>query len=111
MKLWHWIALMVAALLLTGLGSCGAYRNSSETVSFKVKKTERITQGAGDALTSKYLVFTETEVFEITDSFCYWRWNSSDLYGKIENGKTYDAMVAGWRIPFLSWYRNIIEMH
>ena len=61
----------------------------------------------------KYLVFTkldngETRVFSIEDSFIKLRWNSSDVYGEIETGKTYEFEVIGWRIPFFSEYENII---
>ena len=59
----------------------------------------------------KYLIYTESGTFEITDSVAYWRWDSSDLYGKIEEGKTYTATVYGWRIPFISSYQNIVEVN
>lgn len=58
----------------------------------------------------KYLIYTENGTFEITDTVAYWRWDSSDLYGRIEIGKTYTATICGWRIPFLSSYKNIIEV-
>jgi len=64
---------------------------------------------AGDE-SSKFLIWTkENEVLENTDSFLFGKFNSSDLYGKIEVGKTYKVLVAGWRIPFWSMYRNIIR--
>lgn len=59
----------------------------------------------------KYLIYTESGTFEITDSVAYWRWDSSDLYGRIEEGKTYTATVYGWRIPFISSYQNIVEVN
>jgi hypothetical protein len=56
-------------------------------------------------------VFTEEgEVFENSDTFFYQKWNSSDIYGKLTVGNKYKATVYGWRIPFLSNYRNIIEI-
>lgn len=60
----------------------------------------------------KYLVFTktsdgETAVFEVTDALFAWRFNSSDLYGEIEVGKTYQFDVGGSRNRLLSWYPNI----
>lgn len=59
----------------------------------------------------KYLIYTENGTFEITDTVAYWRWDSSDLYSRIEIGKTYTATICGWRIPFLSSYKNIIEIN
>lgn len=58
----------------------------------------------------KYLIYTDNGTYEITDSLTYWRWDSSDLYGEIKVGKTYRAKVYGWRIPFLSSYKNIVSV-
>lgn len=55
----------------------------------------------------KYLIFTDKGVFENTDSWVELKFNSSDLYGKLERGKSYNLRVYGWRIPFLSKYKNI----
>ncbi len=57
----------------------------------------------------KYLIFTDKGVFENTDSWIELKFNSSDLYGKLERGKSYNLRVYGWRISFLSKYRNIIR--
>lgn len=54
-----------------------------------------------------YLIYSEDTTYEITDSWLYPRFNSSDLYGKIQVGESYNIIVGGSRIPFLSWYPNI----
>lgn len=65
---------------------------------------------------SKYLVFTrltdtdEVYVFQITDSFFHGRFDSSDLYGSIEEGKTYIFIVYGYRTEELSEYENILSV-
>jgi hypothetical protein len=82
--------------------------STAEKVMFTVKEKERIITGNGEATQGKYLIFTKQEVFENTDSFWKAKFNSSDVYGQIEPGKTYEAEVYGWRVPFLSWYRNIV---
>lgn len=79
---------------------------TEDNVTFTVAKAERVIYGRS----SKYLIFTKDETFENTDSIAYFKFNSSDLYGQINKGKTYKAKVAGVRIPFLSWYRNIIRI-
>lgn len=56
---------------------------------------------------SKYLVFTEGETFEVTDSIIRMKFNSSDLYGAIPVGTDCVFEVDGWRVPVLSMYRNI----
>lgn len=58
---------------------------------------------------SKYLIFTKNETFENTDSLWGWKFNSSDVYGKIKEGQICTFKVVGWRLPLLSWYRNILK--
>jgi len=81
-----------------------------EDITIKVTKTERVMSGSGGTLKSKYLVFTDSETFENTDCLLYWKWDSSDLHGELKDGTTYKVKVYGWRIPFLSHYRNIVEV-
>ena len=61
--------------------------------------------------TSKYMIFTDKEVFENTDSFLSLKWNSSDVYRDVKIGDTCTFKVTGIRVPFMSWYRNILEAH
>lgn len=83
------------------------YRLSEDYVVITVSEKERITEATGD---SRYLIFSESgEVFENTDSLTFFKWNSSDIYGKLREGQRYRVRVAGWRIPFFSGYRNIID--
>lgn len=70
---------------------------------------ERVMSQRGEAIDSKYLIFTDQEVFENTDSLLRWKFNSSDLYGKIKVGQTCSFVVNGWRIPILSMYRNTLS--
>jgi len=58
---------------------------------------------------SRYLIFCEDEVLENTDSLLYLKFNSSDLYKDMKEGNEYSVKVYGWRIPFLSTYRNIVD--
>lgn len=80
-----------------------------ETVTIKVKDKERVTQGSGDTQENKYLVFTEDETFENTDAMLHGKFNSSDLYGKLDKGKSYECKVNGYRVGFMSSYRNLLE--
>lgn len=58
---------------------------------------------------SRYLVVsTNNEVFENTDSLVLWKFNSSDLFAKMDIGKTYAIEKAGWRVHALSSYENIL---
>jgi len=76
-----------------------------------VTEKERIVESNGKHTTSKYLVFTENEVFEnVDDMIPFFKFNSSDIQGKLHVGETYKLTVWGWRINFLSWYRNILNV-
>ena len=94
---------IVAIAFLSPIVVSFAEKTSETEVQVKiVEKTIKPDQSNG------YLVFTENEVFEVEDSIAYWRWNSSDVYNKIKVGEVYNCKVCGWRVPFLSLYRNII---
>lgn len=84
-----------------------AYRGEVEGV---VIDKERITYKRDNELRSKYLIYTDTEVFQNVDDWFYFKFNSSDFYGRIEEGKKYRFVVTGWRINIFSKYRNIIAV-
>ena len=50
-----------------------------------------------------------TEVFQNKDTAWWWKWNSADFQQEIKQGHIYTFTVTGWRVPFLSWLRNITE--
>ena len=82
--------------------------STQENVVFRVEKTERVTDSNGQR--SRYLIFTKDETFENTDRLLMWKFNSSDIYGAIKPNQSYQAKVVGLRVPFLSWYRNIVSI-
>ena len=82
--------------------------STPDNVVFTVEKAERVTNNHGEG--SRYLIFTKTETFENSDRLVLLKFNSSDLYGSIKPDKSYQAKVVGLRIPFLSWYRNIVSI-
>lgn len=79
---------------------------SVTTTTITVTDKERINDGES----SYYLVFTENEVFKNSDSMLQWKFDSSDVYNDLKIGKTYIVKVNWFRIPFLSAYRNILEI-
>ena len=92
----------IAFALGCGIMKCCNERKVTTTVSDKGVKRH----GRSD---DKYLVYTDNGTYEITDSLFWPRFDSSDLYGCIEVGKTYEFTVAGYRVPFLTMYPNIYE--
>lgn len=100
---------VLAAVIL--FGYAGAYYSSSETVEITITDKERITTGSGENISSKFIVYGEDEVFENTDSWLYLKFSSSDVQNELTVGETYTVKVAGWRVPFLSWYRNVVSVY
>lgn len=100
--------LLVSVVLF---GYASAYYVSSETIEITIKDKERITTGSGEDISSKFIVYGENEVFENTDSWLYLKFDSSDIQNGLETGRMYKVKVAGWRVPFFSWYRNIITIN
>ena len=81
-----------------------------EYVDIRVTDKERVTVGSGDSVSSKYLVYTTDEVFENTDNILFMKFNSSDIYGVLDEGDCYTLKVNGIRIPLFSTYRNILSI-
>lgn len=77
---------------------------SSERVeSITVEDRESVVGGG-------YLVFSENQEYQVSDSVLFWTFNSSRRYNTLDPGAEYECRVAGWRVPFLSMYPNIVEV-
>lgn len=75
----------------------------------------KLTKDKENKIESKYIVFAEDEsgksrVFENTDKFIRFKWNSSDVQGSLKINHKYKLTVVGHRIPFMSVYENIIKV-
>ena len=104
--------IILIVLFVLMIGSCNCYINygTAEDITITVTEKDRIVQGSGDSISSKYLIFTNGEVFQNTDTIWYGKFDSTDIQGRIKPGKTYKVTVCGWRIPFWSMYRNIVKV-
>jgi hypothetical protein len=101
------VLIVILVVFIIGFNGCLAY-GTQDTATITVKKT--IQKRSGE--TDRYLVFTEKHgVFENTDSFWLFKFNSSDVQGELGEGKTYDIRYYGWRIGFFSMYPNIIKVY
>lgn len=98
----------ISVLILVIISLTFMYKMSVDYVDIEVIDKERIVETTSETISSKYLIFSNKEVFENTDSFIFFKFNSSSLQGKLQKGRKYRIKVVGWRIPFLSSYRNII---
>lgn len=92
-------------IMIAGINA-GITYSTEDIAKITVSDKERI--GLDD--TYKYLVYTNSETFENTDTIYYFKYNSSDLQNDLKIDSTYTVTVTGFRIPFLSEHRNIIEV-
>lgn len=84
-----------------------AYYGSQETLTIDVLDKERIGLSSDSY---KYLIYSSDEVFENTDTHLFLKYRSSDLQRDLSVGEEYTVTVVGWRVPILSWHRNILKI-
>lgn len=105
------IALVVIAVIAIPVISFSNDHAYTVTITDKERVTTQVAEGQTD---SKYLIYGEDEngktyVFEDTDTLFRGKFNSSDVYGALKEGETYELTVIGFRIHILNWYENIID--
>lgn len=105
------VAAIVTALLTLIIVPITRSYFTTKEVTTEITHKERVCSGSGDSHKCEYLIFTEAGTFKITDAlFGTVRFNSSDLYGKVKVGATYEITYYGWRNGFFSMYPNIKSM-
>lgn len=103
---------ILAAFIILGtlVFQCSGYGNK-QTVTVKVTGKERITESDGNkGVQSYYLIYSDSGTYKLEDELFYGNFNSSDWYGRIHVGKTYNFDLIGYRIGWLSSYQNIVKM-
>ena len=103
------VLIMIAIIGSVSLSAAYQYKTITYT-NVTIESKERISTGSGDTLSHKYLIFGESSVFENTDALLHGKFDSSTMQAKIKVGNKYRVKTYGWRVPFLSWYKNIIEV-
>lgn len=103
------IAVILCFAVVVGISVAINFNDTEYTVT--VTDKERVVQNKS----SYYLVFTEDKngnvlVFKNDDEPLRGKFDSSNIQGELEIGSTYDIVVVGYRVPFLSMYQNIIEV-
>ncbi len=109
-----------AVILLVSVISVAMFNFNDTEYIVIVTGKDRITESSHDSgenskTTSKYLVYADDEngnplVFENTDCFIRGKFNSSNMQGRLKEGHTYRITAVGYRVPFCSWYQNIIKV-
>lgn len=105
------IIFIIGVVIVGSVVALASTSFNDHTYTITVSDKERVY----DKSTSKYLIYTKTNdsnerVFEDTDNLLRFKFNSSDIYAQLEKGKIYKVDVVGYRLPFISWYENIIKV-
>ena len=88
-----------------GVGTVTYQYHTAEPTTQRVMVTDKDRHVSGDS--GRYMVFTDKEVFENTDSAIRGKMNSSDVQAQLHVGCTYDITAYGFRNNWFSVYRNI----
>ncbi|WNL50756.1 hypothetical protein RPALISO_169 [Ruegeria phage RpAliso] len=104
--------LILSALAFIAVLSFPFVKAYATTDTVTVEVTDKYQKRNGDS--DRYMVATRSngavEVFENTDTFLRWKFDSANVQAEIMPGDTCTFKVNGWRIaPILSWNRNILE--
>ncbi len=102
------IAIFSALLFLLSLGIAVQY-STVEHVTVVPHNAERITTKEN----SYFFVYTDIEQFRNTDTLLFLKFNSADVQSSIlqNKGNHMKCKVNGFRVPFMSMYRNIIQCY
>lgn len=99
--------IIIAVIILIPIGITIGQYTDNEEIEITVKD-KYIKNGKDNG---KYLVVDEEDnTYEITDMLFKGKFNSTDIYNRLEIGKTYKVKISGHRIRFLSMYQNINEI-
>lgn len=111
---------VAVVIVLAVVFSIKAFNFNDTEYTVTITDKDRITESSKDSdgninTSSKYLVFADDEngnslVFENTDCFIRLKFNSSNIQGQLKEGHTYKITIIGYRVPFLSWYQNIVKV-
>lgn len=81
------------------------------TVTRVLDQTYSTGSGKDTKIKHRYLIYTDRGTYKNTDTIWFFKFNSSDLLGQLQNGHTYTCRTTGFRFGFTSSYRNLISCH
>jgi len=99
------LGLVVLAVVVGGTEPY--WTHGSKVVTVTGVTTKRMNRHGKDQ--DVYLVFTDDQTYRNTDTLYYFKFNSSDVQGKLIQTGRFRIEYYGFRIPILSKYRNIIK--
>ena len=98
------VAVVIVLLIAAAWGSYARPETNETVVRDKGQKCSRNADGDMDC---KYLVYTDRGTYAVEDSMIAFRWDSSDVYGRIPACHRVKITSIDLRIPAFSTYPNI----
>ena len=103
------IPLLLLGALFTSLPYQWLTLRTVDNARIKDKQISTESDKKTGTVESTYLIYTNRGVFRNSDALWHFKFNSSDIYGNLDEGAHYRLKVYGWRIPILSMYPNIVR--
>lgn len=98
------VVILIVFIYVIPLAGCVGYMNE-QTVECEIKdKWIKRPSGSNDEI---YLVNCGGTTYKISDLLWKGKFNSADIYGNLEIGKTYEITTTGYRWGYFSEYQNI----
>lgn len=105
----------IAVVGAIAVGGFVLYSSTQETQTCTVDSKDRSVKvtssdnGAVSSRTDLRVYTTDCGTFSVSDDMLRGKFNSSDTYGKLQDGHTYEMDTIGWRNGFFSLFPNILE--
>lgn len=96
--------MIVAFICIIPLVGCVGYMNEQKIECEIKDKWIKRPSGSDDEI---YLVNCGGTTYKISDLLWKGKFNSADIYGNLEVGKTYEITTTGYRWGYFSEYQNI----
>ena len=105
-------AKLLGTAVLLAVVACVANPNCSID-SYNVRVVDKQVKRLGDGR-EVFMIFTKRDngkerVFIDTDQKLFLKFDSADVYAKMEVGKWYRVRTVGWRWALKSWFENILK--
>ncbi len=100
-------ALAVLALIFVAMWTVPYWTHGSKVVTVTLVD-HKIMKDQGK-MKDVYLVYTDQGTYKNVDSPAYFKFNSSDLQGKLAEKGRFRIEYYGFRIPVTSTYQNIVK--
>lgn len=98
------LVIMVIVFLTLSCTGCVGYMNE-QTTTCEVK--DKWIKRPSSSENELYLVNCGGTTYKVSDLLFKGKFNSADIYGNLEIGKTYEITTTGYRWSFFSEYQNI----